>query len=321
MAKQSGIETPSADDLMRIDRAREGKKLSNEEWISKTDPQAKIAKLKDGLDARHAKRALDMRPNKTDANDAEGLAHIVRSGWYREVRVKGPDAMLSKALVAARAQRTTMATDVSNQIRGVMKTFGLVVPKGSGGVFERNVRALLDGPEAIAAIVMPLLDVWRTARKHAAALERRLLAAARDSAECRLLMTMPSIGAVTAASFVAAIERPESVTRSRNVGAWLGLTPRRYQSGEIDYAGHISRRGDGRLRALLYEAAMRLLTRVRADSALRRWGLALKKRLGFKRATVALARKIPHHPSGHDRAPAVRTLGPVVRLLPHVARR
>ena len=244
------------------------------------------------LDARHAKRALDMRPNKTDANDAEGLAHIVRSGWYREVRVKGPEAMLSKALAGARAQLTTMATTLSNQIRGVMKTFGLVVPKGSGGVFERNVRALLDGAEAIAAVVVPLLDVWRTVRQRAAALERRLLAAARDSAECRLLMTMPSIGAFTAASFVAAVERPESFASSRNVGAWLGLTPRRYQSGEVDYEGHISRRGDARLRALLYEAAMRLLTRVRADSALRQWGLVLKKRLGFKRAAVALARKM-----------------------------
>jgi transposase len=185
-----------------------------------------------------------------------------------------------------------MVTDLSNQIRGIMKTFGLVVPKGSGGVFERNVRVLLDGAEAIATVVTPLLDVWRLARQRAAALDRRLLAAARESAECRLLMTMPSIGAVTAASFVAAIERPESFTRSRNVGAWLGLTPRRYQSGEIDYQGHISRRGDSRLRALLYEAAMRLLTRVRADSALRRWGLALKKRLGFKRAAVAVARKM-----------------------------
>jgi transposase len=244
------------------------------------------------LDARHAKRALDMRPNKTDANDAEGLAHIVRSGWYREVRVKGPEAMLSKALVGGRAQLTAMTTDLSNQIRGIMKTFGLIVPKGSGGIFERNVRALLEHSPAIAAVVIPLLDVWRMARQRTAALERRLLAAARDSAHCRLLMTMPSIGTVTAASFIAAIERPESFSSSRNVGAWLGLTPRRYQSGKIDYEGHISRRGDSRLRALLYEAAMRLLTRVRADSALRRWGLALKTRLGFKRASVAVARKM-----------------------------
>jgi transposase len=244
------------------------------------------------LDARQAKRALDMKANKTDANDAEGLAHLVRSGWYREVRVKGRDAMLSKALVSARAQLTAMTTDLSNQIRGVMKTFGLVVPKGSGGVFEKNVRTLLDGAEAIAAIVMPLLEVWRTTRQRTAVLDRRVLAAARKSSECRLLMTMPGIGAVTATSFVAAVERPESFSHSRDVGAWLGLTPRRYQSGEIDYEGHISRRGDARLRALLYEAAMRLLTRVRADSALRQWGLALKKRIGFKRAAVALARKI-----------------------------
>ena len=243
------------------------------------------------LDARHAKRALDMRANKTDANDAEGLAHIVRSGWYREVRVKGPEAMLSKALEGSRAQLTAMTTDLSNQIRGIMKTFGLIVPKGSG-IFERNVHALLEHSPAIAAVVIPLLDVWRMARQHTAALERRLLAAARESADCRLLKTMPSIGTVTAASFIAAIERPESFSNSSNVGAWLGLTPRRYQSGEIDYEGHISRRGDSRLRALLYEAAVRLLTRIRADSALRRWGLALKTRVGFKRASVAVARKM-----------------------------
>jgi transposase len=206
------------------------------------------------LDARHAKRALDMRPNKTDAHDAEGLAHIVRSGWYREVRVKRTEAMLSKALVGARAQLKDMATKLSNQIRGIMKTFGLIIPKGKGGVFDRNVRALLDNADsAIAAMVLPLLDVWRTVRKRAAALDRRLLAAARESPECRLLMTVPGVGAVTAASFVAAVEPPESFSTSRNVGAWLGLTPRRYQSGEVDYDGHISRRGDSRLRALLYE--------------------------------------------------------------------
>ena len=244
------------------------------------------------LDARQAKKALDMKVNKTDANDAEGLAHLVRSGWYRAVRVKSREAMLSKALVGARAQLLAMATDLSNQIRGVMKTFGLVVPKGKGGAFEKNVRALLDGEEAIAAVVLPLLDVWRTARSRAAVLDRELVTSTRASADCRLLMTMPGIGAVTAASFVATVERPESFASSRDVGAWLGLTPRRYQSGEVDYEGHISRRGDRHLRALLYEAATILLTRIRGDSALRRWGLALKKRLGFKRAAVAVARKM-----------------------------
>jgi transposase len=105
-------------------------------------------------------------------------------------------------------------------------------------------------------------------------------------------MTMPGVGAVMATSFMAAVETPANFARSRAVGAWVGLTPRRYQSGEVDYDGHISRRGDTYLRGLLYEAATALLTRVRGDSALRAWGLALKKRLGFKRAAVALGRKM-----------------------------
>jgi transposase len=171
------------------------------------------------LDARLAKRALDMKVNKTDANDAEGLAHLVRSGWYREVRVKSRAAMLSKALVGARDQLQAATTTLSNQIRGILKTFGLIVPKGSGSVFEKNVRALLEGETAVAAIVLPLLDVWRTTRARAAALDRQLVASARASAACQRLMTMPGIGAVTAASFVAAVERPDSFARSRDVGA------------------------------------------------------------------------------------------------------
>ena len=117
------------------------------------------------LDARQAKKALDMKLNKTDANDAEGLAHLVRTGWYREVRVKSREAMLVKALIGARGQLLDMTTSLSNQIRGILKTFGLIVPKGRGSVFERNVRALLAGETAVAAIVLPLLEVWRTTRR------------------------------------------------------------------------------------------------------------------------------------------------------------
>jgi transposase len=244
------------------------------------------------LDARQAKPALDMKINKTDANDAEGLAHLVRAGWYREVRVKSREAMLARAMIGARGQLLATVTKLSNQIRGIMKTFGLVVPKGTGGIFERNVRSLLAGQNHVAMIVLPLLQVWCTVRAQTAALDRELVAAARASKTCRLLMSMPGVGAVTAVSFVAAVETPENFKRSSSVGAWVGLTPRRYQSGEVDYEGHISRRGDSYLRGLLYEAATVLLTRISADSALRRWGVALRKRLGFKRAAVALARKI-----------------------------
>lgn len=244
------------------------------------------------LEARHAQRALDMQANKTDAKDAEGLAHIVRAGWYKVVRVKSRTAMLSKALIASRDQLLGLSTGLSNQIRGMMKTFGLVVPKGAGRVFETNVRRLLDGQAALAAIVLPLLEAWRVLRARTAELDRLLLRQVRGDADCRRLMTAPGVGAILATSYVAGVERPDNFRRSRDVGAWVGLTTRRYQSGDTDYDGHISRRGDTRLRALLYQAAVVILTRVRESSALRSWGLALRKRVGFKRAATAVARKL-----------------------------
>ena len=137
------------------------------------------------LDARAAQRALDMRANKTDANDAEGLAHLVRAGWYKEVRVKSRDAMLSKAVAAARRQLLDISTNLSNQVRGLMKTFGLVVPKGKGRIFEANVRRLLDQEHALAAVVLPLLEAWCAIRNRAAELDRLLLRKVRDDANCR----------------------------------------------------------------------------------------------------------------------------------------
>jgi transposase len=244
------------------------------------------------VDARHAKAALDMAPNKTDANDADGLAHLAEVGFYREVRVKGFDSMLTRTLVAARTKLVRIKTDISNQIRGLMKTFGLVVPGGKGSRFDANVLGRLCGRDELAAIIMPLLEAWRSVRLRAAELTRRLISDARQSEACQLLMSIPGVGVVTASAFVTAIEDPANFRRSRSVGAWLGLTTRRYQSGEVDYDGHISRRGDNQVRSLLYEAALVILTRSSAQSTLRDWGLKLKERIGFKRAAVAVARKL-----------------------------
>jgi transposase len=212
-------------------------------------------------------------------------------GFYREVRVKQYDSMLTRTLVSARSQVIKAGVEFSNHIRGVMKTFGLVVPKGAGRVFEANVRDLLAANPGLARIVLPLLEAWRALRGQAADLNRQLVAAARTNASCRLLMSIPGVGRVNAVSFASAIEEPQNFRNARAVGAWLGLTTRRYQSGEVDYDGHISRRGDRHLRGLLYEAAV-ILTRSVADSALRRWGVALRERVGFKRAAVAVARKL-----------------------------
>lgn len=244
------------------------------------------------IDARHAKAALDMAPNKTDANDADGLAHLAEVGFYREVRVKQYDSMLARTLVAARTRLIGIATELSNQIRGLMKTFGLIVPKGAGRVFESHVRTQLGANAALERIILPLLEAWRSIRGRAAELDRQLVATARQSDACQILMSIPGIGAVTSSSFAAAIEDPGNFRTSRSVGAWLGLTTRRYQSGEVDYDGHISRRGDSHLRGLLYEAATVILTRAQADSTLRTWGLKLREKVGFKRAAVAVARKL-----------------------------
>src|SRR5262249_26570297 len=176
-------------------------------------------------------------------------------------------------------QRRCLARAV---IRGILKTFGRIVPKGAGGLFEKNVGALIMDDAEITAVIMPLLQARQMARGKCAALDRRIIRSVQGDATCRILMTMPGIGPITAVAYVAALEKPDTFKRSRAVGAWLGLTPRRFQSGEVDYDGHISRRGDGQLRALLYEAAAVLLTRVRRESALRSWGLLLRKRLGFK---------------------------------------
>ena len=244
------------------------------------------------IDARHAKAALDMARNKTDANDADGLAHLAEVGFYREVRVKSFDSMLTRTLIAARNQLLKATTQMLNQIRGLMKTFGLIVPKGAGRVFEGHVRSLLASNAGLEQIILPVLEAWRGMRARAAELSKQLVASARANEQCQLLSSIPGVGTVTASSFVAAIEDPKNFRKSRSVGAWVGLTTRRYQSGEVDYDGHISRRGDSHLRGLLYEAAVVILTRTTADSALRIWGLKLKEKIGFKRAAVAVARKL-----------------------------
>lgn len=244
------------------------------------------------IDARHAKAALDMAANKTDANDADGLAHLAEVGFYKEVRVKSFDSMLSRTLVAARTRLVRIGTELSNQIRGLMKTFGLVVPAVMGAKFERHVITLLAAHAELGLIIRPLLEAWHAVRLRATVLGRKLLADARRSDACQLLMSIPGVGVITATSFITAIEDPTNFKRSRSVGAWVGLTTRRYQSGEIDYDGHISRRGDSHLRGLLYEAATVLLTRSRSECDLRKWGLQLRERLGFKRAAVAVARKL-----------------------------
>lgn len=175
------------------------------------------------IDARHAKAGLDMARNKTDANDADGLAHLAEAGFYKEVRVKGYDSMLVRTLITARTQMLKMQVQIPNQIRGLMKTFGLIIPKGAGRVFEGNVRSLLADNPALERIMLPVLEAWCGIRARAAELSKQLMTTVRHSEQCQILTSVPGVGAVTACAFVSAIEDPDNFAKSRSVGRGSGL--------------------------------------------------------------------------------------------------
>jgi transposase len=244
------------------------------------------------LDARHARAALEMQINKTDQNDAEGLAQIVRTGWYRSVHVKSFESHRARALLGARIQLIGMTTRLSNHIRGVLKTFGLLPGAMRGLPFDRKVEALLLDRSDVALIVRPMLIAWRQLREQIVAFDKAIRALVKSNSACRLLMSVPGIGVLSALAYVSTVENPARFVRSRSVGAHLGLTPRQYQSGEVDRSGRISRCGDTLARTLLYEAAVVILSRVKRASSLKDWARAIAKRSGNGKARVAVARKL-----------------------------
>jgi transposase len=185
-----------------------------------------------------------------------------------------------------------MTTRLSNMIRGVLKTFGLLPGVGRGLRFDRKVEALLEGAPEIGLIVRPLLATWRQLREKVAVFDKVVQQQVRADPICRLLMTVPGIGALSSLVYVSTVEDPGRFSRSRAVGAHLGLTPRRYQSGETDRSGHISRCGDRLARTLLYEAAVVILHRVKRSLHLKDWATAIEQRSGPGKARVALARKL-----------------------------
>jgi transposase len=214
------------------------------------------------IDARHAKATLSLQINKSDRNDAVGLARIMQCGWYKEVQVKSLPCHEIRAVLNSRALLVKIKRDLENQIRGLLKNLGLVIGKAGGNVFHRRAEELVGEHRLLQDAVHPLLGVRETVRREIAGLTRKLLALARDNDESRRLMTVPGIGPITALAFCAAIDEPARFRCSRSVGAYFGLTPRRYASGEVDWTGRISKCGDTMVRTYLFEAAGVLLTRV-----------------------------------------------------------
>ena len=244
------------------------------------------------IDARHAKAALKMQINKSDRNDAVGIARIMQCGWYKEVRVKDLDSHAIKALLVSRALLVKIKRDLENQIRGLLKNLGLVIGRAKMNVFAVRAAELTEDRPELAAAVEPLLKAREAIERQIADLDRKVMRLARNDAQVRRFMTAPGVGPITALCFLATIDDPTRFKRSRSVGAYVGLTTRRYASGEVDWTGRISKCGDKLLRSYLYEAANVLLTRVAKWSALKAWGIRLAKRSGLRKAKVAVARKL-----------------------------
>ena len=243
--------------------------------------------------ARHAKGVLSARVNKSDVHDAEGLAQMARTGWFKAIRIKQEATHLDRAVLKIREQLIEAHRAMAGQLRGLLKLFGLRL----GRVTTPNKRrerlgVLFDQRPELEALLRPLVESIEALEVQIVRSSRQLAAAAAADPVAARLMSVPGVGPICALTFKTSIEDPDRFERGEDAGAFAGLAPRRNQSGERDVRGRISKAGDPMLRSALYEAANSLLSRVKRPCALRDWGLGLAERKGAKRARVAVARKL-----------------------------
>jgi transposase len=244
------------------------------------------------LEARHMHAALKAQQVKTDRNDARGIAQMLRMGWYKVVHVKSRENQELRLLLRNRECLSKKQKDIENEIRGTLKAFGIKLGKVTSYNFSTKTRECLKREPRLNEYIEPLLKVKEEIKKQYDILHKHVLKYVKEDQTCRRFMTVPGIGVVNALAFKCTLDDPKRFKRSRNVGVHLGLTPKKYASGEIDYNGHITKCGDLMLRNYLYEAAQVLLTRVTRWSALKSWGVRLAKRGSFKKACIAVARRL-----------------------------
>jgi transposase len=244
------------------------------------------------IEARHAHNTLKEQLNKTDKHDARGIAQLVRTNFFKEVKVKSMKSHQVRTLLGERAQLVGMRTDLKNQIRGALKAHGFVVSHRVEKGFKAKVAGIIKDSSTLAKMVGSLMRVLEAVERKTRELDALFQEYAENNTICRNLMTIPGIGPITAVAFTTAVDDPKRFRKSRSVGAYFGLTNRRDQSGERDVAGRISARGDKLVRSYLYEAATALLTRTKSGSALKSWGLRVAKRSCMAKAIIAVARKL-----------------------------
>jgi transposase len=245
------------------------------------------------LEANQVSAALSAMRNKTDKNDARGIAQLLRTGWYRRVHVKSFDSHLVRALLTSRKTVLKKCVDLENEIRGLIRLIGIKLPGTlKHGVYDGVVRELIERDRTLVHALIPLLDARLVLYKTYLKLDNQAKALVREDPVCQRLMSVPGVGAITALTFKAAVDDPTRFKNSRTVAAHFGLTPRRFQSGEVDNPGRISKAGDPDVRAALYVAAHSLVVRSSEWSSLKVWGLRLMKTKGHRRAVIAVARKL-----------------------------
>ena len=243
--------------------------------------------------ARHAKGVLSTRTNKSDPHDAEGLAQLARTGWFKAVRIKEEATHIVRAHLKIREQLITSRQAMANQLRGLLKLFGLRLGKvTTPGKRRERLEALFAQKPELQAVMQPLIAGIEALDDQIKRSGRLLAASAETDPVAARLMSVPGVGPFVALTFKSSIEDPERFARGEDVGAYAGLVPRRNQSGERDHKGRISKAGDAMLRSALYEAANNLLARVKRPCALQAWGQKLAQAKGPKRARVAVARKL-----------------------------
>ena len=243
------------------------------------------------VETRHMQALLKAQINKTDRNDARGMAQMMRVGLYRPVHVKTLRSQKLRMLLTHRKLLQSKAIAIENDLRGTLRNFGLKVGMAGTVKFETRIKELVGNSPELAALVEPLLVVRRVLREQLVILHRRLLAIVRDDEVCQRLMTTPGVGPVVALTYRATVDVPARFRKSKSVGAVFGLTCSKYQSGEIDRSGRISRCGDEMMRVMLYEAAQSMLYS-KKWSWLKAWAMQIARRRGMKKAIVALARRL-----------------------------
>ena len=261
------------------------------QWLYAAMRQAGLAV--ELLETRHVRNALKTMPVKTDRNDARGIAQLMRLGWFRPVHCKSIAAQETRALLTARKLLQVKLHDIEMSLRGILRGFGLKVGPTTPARFEGRIRELVAGQPSLEAIAESLLAVRVALRREFDRFEKQVRAVARCDTRARLLMSVPGVGAIVSLTFAAAIDDPARFKSSKQVGAYFGLTPTKYQSGETDIDGRISKIGDSSVRATLYEAAHIILTKpLKGCTALKSWAMKVARRSGMKKAKVALARKV-----------------------------